>query len=176
MQGIETERRAAGCQSRQQADVTLLAPGEGQALWVLGELITFKVRGEPGRGFTIFEDATQPGGGPPPHIHHTQDETIYVLEGSCSFILDGQTIPAGPGSFLHVPMGIPHTFQNTGTDILRTLASLTPSGDLERFFDEVGTIASDRSAPPEEASPPDLEAIVASARRNQFEIVAPPEG
>jgi hypothetical protein len=24
------------------------------------------------------------GGGPPPHIHHAEDETFYIVEGKCS--------------------------------------------------------------------------------------------
>ncbi len=57
-----------------------VAPGGGKALWVAGDLITFKVVGEDtGGAFILAEDVTPPGGGPPPHVHHREDETFCVL-------------------------------------------------------------------------------------------------
>jgi quercetin dioxygenase-like cupin family protein len=60
-------------------------PGEGQSLWVLGGLVTFLALGEEtGGAFTLFEEATAPGSGAFPHVHHGEDQTFYVLEGSTS--------------------------------------------------------------------------------------------
>ena len=59
-----------------------VAPGEGKALWVAGDLVTLKVVGEETDGaFLLAEEVSPPGGGPPPHIHHREDEIFCVLEG-----------------------------------------------------------------------------------------------
>jgi oxalate decarboxylase/phosphoglucose isomerase-like protein (cupin superfamily) len=34
----------------------------------------------------MVEVEVQPGNGPPPHIHHREDETFYVLDGNSSFL------------------------------------------------------------------------------------------
>jgi uncharacterized cupin superfamily protein len=51
-------------------------------LWVVGELLTFKIGGQDADGaFAFVEEVTPPQGGPPPHLHTREDETFYVLEG-----------------------------------------------------------------------------------------------
>jgi uncharacterized cupin superfamily protein len=42
-------------------------------------------------------------GGPPPHIHHQQEEAFYVLEGTFSFLSGDKTINAEPGTFMGIP-------------------------------------------------------------------------
>ncbi len=69
-------------------------PGEGEALWVFGELQTYKLAGEDtGGAFTAFEVTAAPHSAPPPHIHHQADETFYVLEGTPRSLLAG--LPSG---------------------------------------------------------------------------------
>ena len=65
----------------------LLNPGEGDSFWVLGDLYTFKVTGKQTNGaFTVVDQVIQPQSGPPPHIHHREDEAFYVLAGRFSFL------------------------------------------------------------------------------------------
>ena len=73
-----------------------VAPGEGKALWVAGDLVTLKVVGEDTSGsFILGEEVTPPGGGPPPHVHRREDETFFVLEGEYEFLVGGRTVRAG---------------------------------------------------------------------------------
>lgn len=60
-----------------------VASGAGKTLWVLGDLYEFKATGEgTGGRFALWETTTPPGNpGPPPHIHHNEDEVFYLLEG-----------------------------------------------------------------------------------------------
>ncbi|MER3447946.1 MAG: hypothetical protein C4291_14450 [Candidatus Dadabacteria bacterium] len=52
-----------------------LRSGEGKSMCVLGDLYTFKVVGEDTEGsFAMLEVNVQPQNGPPPHIHHREDE------------------------------------------------------------------------------------------------------
>src|ERR687884_1170417 len=49
-----------------------------------------------------------PGTFVPPHIHPTQDEYIYMLEGRLDFMLDGADAFARPGDLVRLPLGKPH--------------------------------------------------------------------
>ena len=72
--------------------------------------VSFLVTGaESHGGCFIVEAVAAPGGGPPPHIHHFEDETFYVLEGNATFQAGGQTIYAKPGDCIHIPRGVAKT-------------------------------------------------------------------
>ena len=149
---------------------TSLAPGEGDSLWILGQLMTFKVRGQTD-GCSIFEFVSGPGAGAPPHLHRTQDETHYVLSGQYEFVLGGRTIQAGPGSVVHVPRGLVHGFTNVDTTPGTLLFVETPAGPLEEFMEAIGEPVADTASAP--AGEPDMEKIVDAANRtNGIEFVA----
>ncbi len=125
-----------------------LEPGGGLALWVLGSLYTFKARGRETNGaYAIVEATVFAGQGPPPHIHHAEDECFYVLEGEFSFRYDDQTLEGGPGMFLRVPRGVLHTFRNIGDSPARVLLIVSPAG-LDEFWEAVGLPAGDGVTPP----------------------------
>ncbi len=150
--------------------------GQGERFLLVGaELITFKLRG---REYSVFENVTQAGyGGPPPHRHLRQDEGFYVLEGQFVFHVEGQAVPASAGSFVKIPKGILHTFQTTGTGVGRLLGIVAPSGDFERFVEEVAERVSMDTPPPPPTEPPDaaiIRRIVAAAERHHLEILPPP--
>jgi mannose-6-phosphate isomerase-like protein (cupin superfamily) len=122
----------------------LLAPGEGPSVDnpVRGRL-TFKVRGEQSNGaLSAFESDAPPAEGPPLHVHPNADEIWYVLEGTFRVRLDDAIEDAPSGTFVFIPRGVPHTWQNVGAAPGRFLAILTPAG-LERFFDRFAEQADD---------------------------------
>ena len=48
--------------------------GEGRSMWIFGELVAYKVTAEQtGGAYSLFEVASGPGGGPPPHVQHRED-------------------------------------------------------------------------------------------------------
>lgn len=148
--------------------------GEGESVWLLGDLYTFKAVSEDTDGaFALWETTSPPQGGPPTHLHHREDETFYILEGEMEFLAGGDTIQAGAGSLVHIPKGTMHTFKNVGTTPARFLVMVVPGG-FEKFFFEVGEPATDESSPPE--GPPDVEKLVATAAKYNCEIPPPPEG
>jgi mannose-6-phosphate isomerase-like protein (cupin superfamily) len=155
--------------------VTRVASGEGRSLWVLGELYTFKVVGEDtDTAFALWEQTTPPETGPLPHIHHAEDESFYVLEGELEFMAEGGTIRATAGSFVYVPKGALHTFKNVGTVPARFLAMVAPAG-FEKFFEEIGEPATDKSTPPVPEGTPDVERLVATAAKYNCEVPPPPQ-
>ena len=153
-----------------------VGPGEGRAVWILGgQLLTLKITAEQtGGAYSLFEDTVPPQNGTPPHIHHREDESFYVVEGEFEFLRDGETIRAGAGSLVYVPRGSLHAFKNVGEERGTLLLSQTPGGLHERFFEEVGEEATDRTTPPVAAAPPDLLALVAVAAKYGTEMPTPP--
>jgi mannose-6-phosphate isomerase-like protein (cupin superfamily) len=147
-------------------------PDEGKAFWFAGELYTAKAVGEDTSwSFTLLEALSPPGGGPLPHIHYREDETFYVLEGELEFMVEGNPIKVGAGSCLYVRKGTLHTYSNVGTQPARYLGVLAPAG-IERFFEEVGVPAIDRSSPPP-FEQEDLEGLLATAPKFGLEIKPP---
>jgi quercetin dioxygenase-like cupin family protein len=100
--------------------------------------VSFLISGEETGGvfsLTEFAEAPPPVPSAPAHRHLDADETLYILEGDFHFILDGRTIPAPVGSYLHIPKGTLHGIENVGTTTGRMLVFLTPAG-FEGFWAE----------------------------------------
>ncbi len=155
------------------AGIVHVAPGAGKKLWVTDELMTFKATGEETGGrYALTDSITPPGGGPPPHVQHREDEAFWVLEGELEFLVGGERIRAGAGSFVHVPTGALHTYENVGTVPARFLTLMVPAG-LEKFFEEVGKPGTDPSSPPPFGEE-DVEKLLTVAPKYGVEI-PPPE-
>ena len=73
--------------------------GEGEAIWFLGHTVTIKTAGEEtGEAFSVTEHFPPAGFAPPPHIHHHEDEAIYVLAGEVSGFSGERPFRGGPGA------------------------------------------------------------------------------
>lgn len=156
---------------------THLGSGEGsKSLWVLGELVTYKVTAEQtGGAYSLFEVVTRPGGSSSPHIQHQEDECFYVLEGEFEFLNNGGVVEASAGSLVYVPRGNLHTYKNVGSEPGRMLVSQTPGGLHERFFKELGEEAQRLTAPPALEGQPDIRRIAMAAAKYGIEIPPPPQ-
>src|SRR5690349_11016708 len=83
--------------------------------WVMGAPLEIIVtREQTGGAYAVVEDRSLPGFGPPPHVHHREDEAFYVIEGEYVFGSDEGEIRVGPGGFVHAPKGRPHWWRNVG--------------------------------------------------------------
>jgi quercetin dioxygenase-like cupin family protein len=125
------------------------APGEGERIWIVGDTMTLKATGDSTAGsLVLLENLTAPGGGPPPHIHTSDDEFFYVLDGAFEIRIGDEVHTLGPGGFAYVPRGTVHNFRNTADRPSRILVGFTPGG-MEGFFRESGQPATDDGpAPP----------------------------
>jgi len=145
--------------SKQQDKIRYVAAGTGAAYWGPGSLMRYLVTGkETGGAFFAAEISVPPGGGPPPHIHHREDESFHIIEGSLTIRVGGNTLTASPGDFAFLPRGVVHSFKNTGDVVAKALVFVTPAG-LEGYFAEVFDPATDRSAAP----PPPSKELIARA-------------
>ena len=141
----------------------ILAPGEGTNLDVLGDLLTLLVSGKQTNGaFTVLSETSPPGGGTPLHTHHKEDEAMYVLEGEYEIECGDKRVRAGAGSFVFAPRDIPHKLTNVNAGSSRVLVFVSPAG-FEGFWEEISQLA----------PPPDIEKIMAIAKKYELEIHAP---
>jgi mannose-6-phosphate isomerase-like protein (cupin superfamily) len=152
--------------------VTYVPADAGELLWVLGAFVTFKTKGESDK-LSFFEVTCPPGAGPPPNIHYQQEEAFYVLEGTFSLRIGDKTVMGSPGSFLLVPRGTVHTFQNTGAETGKLIITNNLPGAHERFFREVGVPVTDIASFTPPAGPPDMEKVLSSAERNDIHFALP---
>ena len=153
----------------------VVAAGEGRMLWHLGALMNFKALGaETGGQFWAVEGLADRQMAVPLHAHEREDEVWYVLEGEIRFIVGEHSFVGGPGTYAHIPRGVPHTFQVlSGT--ARWFGLGTPAG-LDEWFFETGVPAQAPTLPPPPDGPPDVAAIVASLRAYGTETLGPPPG
>ena len=156
--------------------VSHVPPGEGRrSLWVLGELVTYKIPSQQtGGAYSLFEVATRPKTGLPPHIQHREDESFYVLEGEFEFLSGEETLRVVAGSLLYVSKGTLHAHNIVGEGVGRLLVSQTPGGLYERFFEEVGEKAVDGEVGAlGSEGQPDMRRIVKVAAEHGIEIPPP---
>ena len=87
-----------------------LAHDDGQALWFLGNVLTrVKATGEQtGGAYGLIDQVIPAGFASPWHVHHAEDETFYVLEGTITFLCGETRVVGGPGTFVYGPRGVPH--------------------------------------------------------------------
>ena len=129
----------------------------GPSYWGPGDRYTFLVTGaQSENAYFIMEALVPPAGGPPPHIHHREHESFYVLDGTLDIRMGDRVVQAGAGDFVHIPRGVVHCFTNTGTSSARMLLIFSPGG-IERFFEETLEQVVDRTTP----QPDNIDAVVA---------------
>lgn len=119
-------------------DAVILKAGEGQTLALGTVRMVVKEDGTQTRGtlgLAEFEVAPHSQQTPPPHIHHAHEEGFYILEGELEFMVGTDTVRAGQGSFVMVPIGVPHTFRNPTDRPARFLNTFTPPRYLSYFED-----------------------------------------
>ena len=106
-----------------------------EAVWsILGH--TYWLKAECDSCF-IFETLDPPGTFVPPHIHPTQDEFIYMLEGTFDLYLDGTWTQARTGDLVRMPKGLPHGYYNKQDKSSRALFTVTPARRLRELFDQL---------------------------------------
>ena len=105
---------------------------------------------------------------PVPHSHDGFEESIFGLERTTTWTIDGQTVDVGPGEAVCVQRGQIHGFQNQGDVDATFLAIATPAVFVPAYFQEVGEVLAASAG-----GPPDL-AAVGEVMRRHGHTPAPP--
>jgi len=85
----------------------------------------------PESDFVLAEWTDDGGGFDPPHylaprhVHHADDEAFYIVEGSLSFELGGETVRVDAGGAVMIPKGTVHTWWNPSEDRCRYIIVMT---------------------------------------------------
>jgi mannose-6-phosphate isomerase-like protein (cupin superfamily) len=79
--------------------------------------------------------------GPGPHFHRTMTESFYVLTGTVQLYDGDRWLDAGPGDFLHVPVGGIHGFRNESGEPASMLLLFTPGAPREEYFEVLADVA-----------------------------------
>lgn len=88
-----------------------------------------------------FDTLFPPGTFVPPHVHHTQEEFIRVLEGRFELLLDGVSDHAVAGDLIRLPRGISHGIFNKSDTPVRALFWVAPSLRLYELFSRLHNLA-----------------------------------
>lgn len=132
---------------------------------VNSNILDVKVSGSDTDGdLAIFEQTSlSQGKGTPLHIHHTQDEIFYVIEGSYYFQVGDEKFNLIKGDSIFLPRKVPHAWTQVSEKGKMTVI-LQPAGKLENFFVTVAALD-------HEPTPKEMEKIFAD---NDMQVVGSP--
>ena len=142
----------------------VVLPGQGRVI-ELGPLrLTVKESGDHTRGaLALVElEASTTFHSPPQHIHRAHEEGFYVLDGELEVTAGREKVRAQPGTFVMVPIGVPHTFGNATSGRVRFLCTLSPDHYVH-YFEEVASLFA--------AGRPDPQTVGAIMARYATEVV-----
>ena len=122
-----------------------------------------------GGSVTVFE-CTIPADAkvPIPHSHDAFEETIYGLEGTCTWTIDGEVHEIGPAESVCIRRGQVHGFDNRSDADTKFLAIATPGVFGPDYFQDIAEVLAAA-----QGGPPDLAALAEVMRRHGL-TPAPP--
>ena len=148
-----------------------LQTNEGQAVCYTTTRMTLKATGEStGGALSLVEALAAPDTAPPWHVHHHDDEMFYILDGSFLFKCGDELFEGGPGTFVFLPRGIPHSFKVVSETPARFLLLGTPAS-IDQYFVAAGTPALEEGLRPQ---PVDFQKLAANSAQYGMEILGPP--
>ncbi|WP_187289015.1 cupin domain-containing protein [Fulvimarina pelagi] len=137
----------------------------------LSALAWIKADGANTAGTMSMIEVFAPNGWETPwHVHYTHDEYFYVLEGVISAQVGEHRITLEAGNFAFGPRGIPHGYRVAGSGPARLLM-MTNDRDFAEFVREASRPASGDGFP--EPSEPDIDFLMAAARRSGQDVLGP---
>ena len=111
-------------------DVIILAPGQGRHYPCGPMQSVFLADGaETDDRYSVsiwWVDPGQPG--PGAHSHAANDELFYVVEGTMTFLAGERYVEAPAGTFLRIPAGVMHDFENRTAERAGALNVFIPGG------------------------------------------------
>lgn len=126
--------------------------------------------GDSNDSVAVFE-LTVPGKerlGAPAHSHDHYEETIYGVEGTITFTVNGEPIHIGPGQALCIPRGAVHRFDNLSERRAKALCVISPAAIGPDYFREVAEVAKTSAG-----GPPDVARLMEIMKRHGL-TPAPP--
>ncbi|RFB80542.1 cupin domain-containing protein [Methylovirgula sp. 4M-Z18] len=104
-----------------------------------GVVVRFLLTGKVSNGSIAAFEVTVPGSKrllAPAHSHDRFEETIYGVEGTLTWTVDGHQHDVSPGQALCIPRGAVHRFDNNGANTAKVLCVVTPAAIGPEYFRE----------------------------------------
>src|SRR5262245_59635585 len=119
-----------------------------------GMTIDFLVEeGDSGGSVTAFECAIPADERMPvPHSHDGFEETIYGVDGTTTWTVDGETHEISPGDCICIKRGQVHGFENNGSTDAKFLAVATPGVFGPSYFQDIHDVIAAAEGPPDPAA------------------------
>jgi quercetin dioxygenase-like cupin family protein len=146
---------------------------DAPAYWFLNNLHILLAKSElTGGAYSLIHLTASPGFETPYHLHHTEDEAFYVLDGEFTFICDGKKTVLGAGGYIFLPRGVPHGLRCEKNS--RVLIHVLPGAAIGfvGMMLEMALPARERVLL-EPAPRPDLQRLTALCRQNKIDILGP---
>jgi mannose-6-phosphate isomerase-like protein (cupin superfamily) len=136
--------------------------GQCRQFTVMGAKSMYMAIAEDTRGaYSLAIETTPPHSGLPLHVHHRQDEAMYILEGEYEIQCGDQTVRATKGTFVFLPRGVPNRFENVA-DAPSSYIYITSPGGFETFMAQMS-----KAAP---GDPPDMTKVPEIFRDHGIEM------
>ena len=103
-----------------------------------GEPHDCKVSAQDTDGAMCIFEFTGTGGGPR-HLHHEQDEWIYVIDGELDFVVGAERLRLTAGESIFIPRQTAHLWTCMSGRPAKIINVYQPAGKMEEFFREVST-------------------------------------
>ena len=110
----------------------------GEHIKLGGEWNDCKVSSQDTKGAMCIFEFTGTGGGPR-HLHHKQDEWIYVIDGELDFVVGAERLRLTAGESIFIPRKTAHLWICMSGRPAKIINVYQPAGKMEEFFREVST-------------------------------------
>ena len=139
--------------------------GHIQLKGVNANVLDVKISGSDTNGdLAIFEQTSlSQGKGTPLHVHTSQDEIFYVIEGAYYFQVGEEKYNLTTGDSIFLPRQVPHAWTQK-SEKGKLIVVLQPAGKLENFFVTVAALD-------HEPTPKEMANIFAA---NDMQVIGPP--
>ena len=84
----------------------------------------------------------KPGEGPPDHVHFSQEEMFFIVEGTYELTIGGETSTVGPGTIVFIPRNVVRRFRNIG-DATACMLDWSLPGGQDHYFKAISDLAAD---------------------------------
>ncbi len=152
----------------------VLERGQGDHVHFLNHLATRKVTSGDSSSMTAVEFHAPRGFGPPLHCHNSEDEIMILWDGEIAFRSGENESIAGSGATVHLPHGVPHTFQVL-SDMAR-FTTITASDAGVPVFDRMVAALGKPTEQPVLPTPVEIDPgeVAAACGAHGIEVLGPP--
>ena len=110
----------------------------GEQIKLGGEPVDCKLSAKDTAGaMCIFEITV----GWPRHLHHDQDEWLYVIDGELELAVGEKRFRVGAGESTFIPRKVSHGWSPVGAHPAKVINTYQPAGKMEEFFRELAGLA-----------------------------------